>query len=271
MTLDKGAKDVSACTCIAGFYKHGNRSECFKCPTGGVCPGRDERPFSAVGYWGYPDVAFNTSILSAVTVWPCEGTFQNELCVVEHISAFLQCPFKQTCMGRLDCDPNSERYDFRCRQDHALQCRLGYSLPLCMICERNYFNFGTSCVPCPESESLRWAMSLGLIAVVLVLWILLNNYLADSSDSIDMALLFAQIGANIGMFNLQWSPSVNNLIAVFQIANFLVDTITPNCIFVWTYAHSFFLQLFLPFALIAWYSLHCGYIVFKSFHPRPKS
>lgn len=201
------------CGCLVGYYpKDGPGEACEICVSGGVCEGGDMQPYPMEGFWGDRDCKeFNNG--TGKECWD--------------YTKFLPCNPGWNCLGG---------QDFACEQ--------GRRGRLCQEAIQGFFIVGGSFWnPCGKNDKL---VTVGLISLVVAAWFVINHFASQKYFALNIALLFVQINALIGMYNLKWTRELDYLNIALSVANFDVDFVTPHCIGPWGLVASFYLQLALP-------------------------
>ncbi|KAK3235125.1 hypothetical protein CYMTET_54644 [Cymbomonas tetramitiformis] len=136
------------------------------------------------------------------------------------------------------------------------RCDTGYTGRLCKACDTDFFEISGMCLKCPDGLAARLALTIGGGILVVVAWVFLGVYMAGTFESLNILLLYLQIGSMLQSFNMDWADEIS-LWAIFQqIVNFDVDIIGPQCVIpAYNYGWSYFLQLLLPIAVTLAYAL----------------
>ena len=100
----------------------------------------------------------------------------------------------------------------------------------------------------------------------IVLAFILINRMSEEVLALDIALLYTQVVSIIQQFDLYWPPPVDVLNTPYQVTDFDMDFLSPECVSSWSYTAHFGVQFALPFIIVganlvinilayAWYRL----------------
>lgn len=127
---------------------------------------------------------------------------------------------------------------------------------LCDKCQEGYFSAINRCYECIHDSTFFF------IALCLVVaWYVISVIVSHSVPSLEMVLSFAQLANIIGDVRLSWTRNMDLMFGVSNFLDYDVNILEPNCTFNWGFRQNFFLQLWLPFVMLAMAA--CGY--FASF------
>eukprot|EP00854_Cymbomonas_tetramitiformis_P000943 gene943-1458_t len=174
----------------------------------------------------------------------------------------IKCPRPESCRGALaiyveeevllttQLGDSTRSADAKLRTEPYTSghCAEGYTGRLCKRCSTGYYDLGGDCFKCPENKEL---FTLGAVVLVVTAWVLLGVYMAGTYASLNLLLLFFQIGSMLQGFSMGWPASMETWITGVSIVNFDVDFISPQCVIrQYTYEWSFYLQLSLPVCIL---------------------
>lgn len=151
-------------------------------------------------------------------------------------------------------DPKYPFRFFECEDDTCIggpdyECSEGTVNILCSVCADGWFEIG-SCQRCPGGGGSGIDFIFVLVAWIGIIfcWVLINKA-STEVRALDIALLFTQIISLVQQFDLVFPPPLSYLAAPFEISDFEIDYLSPNCyIKRWGYYEHYAFQISLPFA-----------------------
>ena len=206
--------------CQQGFFGHAGES-CLVCPIGSICSGQ----------WKYP-VALN-------------GFFNL------NSSYGASCPTSNMIEGRdvciVPCSPSSA-----CIGNNL--CAAGYvsTLPYyrCNACAEGYYKRSSDCIPCPGSPYLLIVGFFLVILFLVGLGYVFQKYNVNVAF-VSIAVDYFQVISIFLQLDVQWPPSIKNLMYILSAFNFNLDIVAPECLIPkLAYAQKFYFIEGLPLGLL---------------------
>ena len=106
-----------------------------------------------------------------------------------HVSIFIPC---DTFSSEVACSAGD--------LNTTAKCGVGFSGSACSDCQPAFFKFFDNCHACDyNGTGVAWTgqvLNVGLVVAMIVLWLVINNYLCEIFDTLDVFLSFVQM-ANV--------------------------------------------------------------------------
>lgn len=149
-----------------------------------------------------------------------------------------------------------------CEGGENFTCQIGFAGNLCEGSAPKYFSFGNGLrFKCPGTSSGRWLLSLAIILLVLLAFVIINNYLVANFDSMDIFLDSIQRLAIVSQFQMDWHPNFTNfsIFTIFDIVLLDADIGRPECLLPggWYFNASYWLQFGVLLLFVLQYWLPC--------------
>eukprot|EP01026_Neomeris_dumetosa_P055161 TRINITY_DN4996_c0_g1_i9.p1 TRINITY_DN4996_c0_g1~~TRINITY_DN4996_c0_g1_i9.p1 ORF type:complete len:705 (-),score=44.85 TRINITY_DN4996_c0_g1_i9:67-2181(-) len=143
-------------------------------------------------------------------------------------------------------------------------CKEGYTGRLCSQCKQGYHMFVNRCWPCsPAGEIVFY------VFFVAFFWWFLNSVLMRFVDTFGVILNWFQLLRVVGLFAVDWPPSIFFMLSLTAIFAFEVDVIELTCLFPsFSFIHNFVLQLLLPVGVgvFSGVAYMCSYIYYHCWY-----
>ena len=137
-------------------------------------------------------------------------------------------------------------------------CQDGYSYNMCQGTAPDYFSLGNAVrFKCPTTSSGKWLLALLIIFLVLLAFVVINNYLVANFDSMDIFLDSIQRLAIVSQFQLRWHDGFAWFFFIFDTVLLDADLCRPECLMRWSFNESFWLQFGVLFLFILQFWLPC--------------
>ena len=165
------------------------------------------------------------------------------------------CPVGATCYGATYPPTNKRGYWGSSGDPHEFYeadnadknfaCRRGWKGRMCLTIRSPDYYFVGELGPfaCPRQPWGKWALVCGGFALVLCIWVWVNNTVLHDYPSLDLMTYFIQLMAIVCRFNYAYSPAnVEYYELVLDIALFDIDILKPSCLMPWNFARSILAQ-----------------------------
>ena len=212
-------------------------------------------PFAKAGYWSPPVETSRPAHSNFSDLGLTGAVEQLTTPLVRHSGSFVSCTF-----GAYGCPGGGKT---------TAKCASGYTGTACTRCALDHYVLLGKCYECDT----MWKKVKSVLFVILVvgLWVVINKFLCEELDSLDVFLAFAQMSNVVGSINIEWPPGISD--KIFRIAAILnfdvsshacntpevqpvmqqVDIISLGCIIPgWGWTADFVLQLVLPIFVFIW-------------------
>eukprot|EP00854_Cymbomonas_tetramitiformis_P002007 gene2007-2693_t len=281
---DIGASSVEYCLPLPGFYgSPGSAAQ--ECPEGGACCTCPNKTFATLDEGlrklksvdGFNYVDFCDCLAGSMPFpFPLHGFVRSEEAGFEE--KLVACPTPSSCLGALAVTVELElakvvdtagAASSPTEEWTSNRCDSGYTGRLCKACDTDYYEISGMCLKCPDGLAARLLLTIGGGILVVVSWVFLGVYMAGTFESLNILLLYLQIGSMLQSFDMDWADEISIWAVVqqivgwgrndgsvsvlrwnggaMQIVNFDVDIIGPQCVIpAYGYGWSYFLQLLLP-------------------------
>ncbi|KAK3283070.1 hypothetical protein CYMTET_9213 [Cymbomonas tetramitiformis] len=259
---DIGASSVEYCLPLPGFYgSPGSAAQ--ECPEGGACCTCPNKTFATLDEGlrklksvdGFNYVDFCDCLAGSMPFpFPLHGFVRSEEAGFEE--KLVACPTPSSCLGALAVTVELElakvvdtagAASSPTEEWTSNRCDSGYTGRLCKACDTDYYEISGMCLKCPDGLAARLLLTIGGGILVVVSWVFLGVYMAGTFESLNILLLYLQIGSMLQSFDMDWADEISIWAVVQQIVNFDVDIIGPQCVIpAYGYGWSYFLQLLLP-------------------------
>uniref|UniRef100_A0A7S3GGX5 Uncharacterized protein n=1 Tax=Palpitomonas bilix TaxID=652834 RepID=A0A7S3GGX5_9EUKA len=236
-TVSVGSTSIQDCVCKEDYYNPaGPGNACEACPVGATCAGGINPPVPVEGYW---------SVLSEVS-----ELVKNQVDQAE-IASLTPSLWEQTnesgslwaCLNSQAC-PGGDLGNMG-------NCSLGYEGRFCSVCSVGYFSFATTCFACTNMSERYDVVVIIIMLVVIGAWMGLNRLIALNIDAMDISLVFLQVTAIIGSYDLNWKTELKGIFQALTFVNFNVDLLSPQCLTgEYSYFQKYLINIFLPYAYI---------------------
>jgi len=229
-----GSIDIRQCVCKEDYYHpmgvNGTGMACLPCPLGATCRGGTSLPTANMGYWSPVTEALYSS--SSVQVQEVNTLWAQ----VNGSSELWHCRVDEACVGDLVGN----------------FCAPGYQGRMCYECQEGYFQFAGVCYPCSNLSSAYHVVVILIMITIATVWVMMNRLAALNVDAIDISLVFLQVLAVIGTYNLNWGPELQAVFSALTFVNFNVDLLSPQCLTgQYNYFQKWLLNMALPIVYIA--------------------
>eukprot|EP00003_Mantamonas_plastica_P024620 TRINITY_DN4623_c0_g1_i12.p1 TRINITY_DN4623_c0_g1~~TRINITY_DN4623_c0_g1_i12.p1 ORF type:complete len:714 (-),score=242.37 TRINITY_DN4623_c0_g1_i12:2425-4566(-) len=140
-----------------------------------------------------------------------------------------------------------------CLGGNTSSCAAGYEGRLCGSCVKGYYRLGDTCQPC-QDESATFFILIIVLFFVYLMWLKRQTRIIQMGLGrvVALAITHLQVMSTFSDYQLKWPEQVQEMLNMFSIAQFNIDTAAPECSLAdsWTFETRFWFTMLLPLLVL---------------------
>lgn len=154
-----------ACKCLKSYYRLDRFGPCTFCTKGYVCD-KENVDLAAGFFWVWESRKYQENYEIFKKDLGMENLTYEQRAFKGVIPQAYACPLAESCFGGI-----------------LSKCAVGYTGPLCAVCEKRYFNMMAKCRKCPSPSWIIAQIVLTLLALCIIIFIILWEKKKRTNDS----------------------------------------------------------------------------------------